>query len=492
MSENIKVKTSKTLINTIIGVLIMFLFRFIPISLPDVTNIGMAVIGVFIGTIYLWITVDDPIWTSVISMCMLVYANFFDMNTMLATFWGNNIVILTLFLIVMSNSLEQYGITPHMARSIVQLKIVRGKPYMFMAMVGIISFVMGAFVSSACPLFIFWPVLSKIYKDAGYKRGDEFPKIMSVYLLVTALLGMPMTPYKSNPLVVLNQFRTIIQNGGSDMAFNFVDAKYMAADIIISFAIQIVIVLVVKFILKPDVSKMQNIDYKKLEEDKLEPLKAPQIILSIAFILMIVLMLLPSLFTNVGFITKLGSLTLGIPMIFAGILAAVRIKDQPIIKIGEILNNRFQWGQIFMVGAAIILSNALTNPVTGVSAMLQTVLSPMLSTLGITAFMVVFVLMIWGLTNAVNSLVVIMLVEPILYAYCAGMGINPVPILSILIMVGFGTAIITPSASPFAAMLHGYREWTDSKDIYKYTIIFSVIEVIIFLVLGIPFVNAIL
>lgn len=80
-----KTKISKTLVHSIIGILIMFLFRFLPISLPEVTDVGMAVIGVFIGTIYLWITVDDPIWTSVISMCMLVYAGFFDMNTMLST-----------------------------------------------------------------------------------------------------------------------------------------------------------------------------------------------------------------------------------------------------------------------------------------------------------------------------------------------------------------------------------------------------------------------
>ena len=331
-----KAKISKTLIHSIIGILIMFLFRFLPISLPEVTDVGMAVIGVFIGTIYLWITVDDPIWTSVISMCMLVYANFFDMNTMLSTFWGNNIVILTLFLVVMSNSLDQYGITPHMARTIIQLKIVKRRPYVLMFVIGVVSYFIGAFVSSACPLFIFWPVLSKIYREAGYERGETFPKVMSVYLLVTALLGMPMTPYKSNPLVVLNQFRTIIENNSSEMLFEFSDARYMAVNIILSMLIQLCIILLVKFVLKPDVTKMRDFNYEKLKEEKLEKLTASQIVLSVAFVLMIILMLLPSLLPNVGFVAKLGNLTLGIPMIFAGALAVIRIKDEPVIKIGAI------------------------------------------------------------------------------------------------------------------------------------------------------------
>ena len=109
-----------------------------------------------------------------------------------------------------------------------------------------------------------------------------------------------------------------------------------------------------------------------------------------------------------------------------------------------------------------------------------------------TAFMIAMILLLCGLTNILNSLVVIMVMEPIIFTYCSGMGISPVPILSILIMICFGTAIITPSASPFAAMLHGYKEWTDSKDIYKYTCIFVIVEVALFLAVGIPLVNAIL
>ena len=41
---------SSKAIHSIVGVAIMFLFRYLPISLPEVTPVGMEIIGIFIGT----------------------------------------------------------------------------------------------------------------------------------------------------------------------------------------------------------------------------------------------------------------------------------------------------------------------------------------------------------------------------------------------------------------------------------------------------------
>lgn len=478
-----------TLLHTVIAFVIMFFFRFLPISLPQVTDVGMAVIGVFIGTIYMWITIEEPIWTSVISMVMLVYAGYFSMNEMLTTYWGNSIVLMTLFLMLMSNALDVYGVTPHLSRFLVSLKIVRGRPYMLMFVIGIASFFLGAFVSSAAPLFIFWPVLSNIYKEAGYEKGETFPAINTIYLLVCALLGMPVTPYKSNPLVIINQFRTIIENNESDMSFQFVDSAYMGVVILLCILIQILIVLIVRFVFRPDVEKLKKLDYNEYDSNPLPPLTVSQKILSAGFILMILAMLMPSLITSVPFFAALGNLTLGIPMIFAGVLAAIPAEKKPVISIPRILGQRFQWGQVFMVGAAIVISSALTDSSTGVSAMLLQVLSPIMTGLSTAAFTIVLLIILCVLTNILNSLVVAMVIEPIVFTFCSTTGVNPVPILSLLIAVCFGTAIITPSASPFAALLHGNKEWTEAKDIYKYTALFVVVELVIFIAIGIPLMN---
>ena len=63
---------------------------------------------------------------------------------------------------------------------------------------------------------------------------------------------------------------------------------------------------------------------------------------------------------------------------------------------------------------------------------------------------------------------------------------DPMPIIMLMVMVCLGTAIITPAASPFAAILHGNKEWTETGDIYKYATFFVVIQMIVYIALGIP------
>lgn len=55
MTEKKALVTPKA-IHAIIGMAIMFLFPLLPISLPEVTPLGMKIIGIFLGTLYLWTT----------------------------------------------------------------------------------------------------------------------------------------------------------------------------------------------------------------------------------------------------------------------------------------------------------------------------------------------------------------------------------------------------------------------------------------------------
>ena len=62
-----KPKKDLYLVHMAIGIGIMLLFRFLPLNLPNVTETGMEILGIFIGTLYLWST-SDPIWASVLAI----------------------------------------------------------------------------------------------------------------------------------------------------------------------------------------------------------------------------------------------------------------------------------------------------------------------------------------------------------------------------------------------------------------------------------------
>lgn len=68
--SNPSAPVSRRAVHSLVGVAIMFLFRYLPLHLPEVTPVGMEIIGVFIGTLYLWTTVD-PVWSSLLSIFMI-------------------------------------------------------------------------------------------------------------------------------------------------------------------------------------------------------------------------------------------------------------------------------------------------------------------------------------------------------------------------------------------------------------------------------------
>ncbi len=65
--SNSAAPVSRRAIHSLVGVSIMILFRYLPLGLPEITPVGMEIIGVFIGTLYLWTTVD-PVWSSILSI----------------------------------------------------------------------------------------------------------------------------------------------------------------------------------------------------------------------------------------------------------------------------------------------------------------------------------------------------------------------------------------------------------------------------------------
>ena len=152
---------------------------------------------------------------------------------------------------------------------------------------------------------------------------------------------------------------------------------------------------------------------------------------------------------------------------------------------GKVAGN-FAWGTFFLCTAATLLGGVLTNESTGIAKFLSSVLNPIFSGMSLTVFYIALLAITLVLTNLCNSLVIGMLIQPVIASFCLANGINSSPITALIIIFVLATASITPSASPFAAMIHGNKEWLASGQIYKYTTIIALIEIIMAVVVGLP------
>lgn len=487
-----KKKIKSSYIHFLIGMAIMIAFRFIPLGvLPNVTEVGLQVMGVFIGTIYLWSTID-PTVASLASIFMLTFTSFSTSSNVLMSCFGNPTVVQLLFLMIFMGGLTNRRLTVYIARWITTRKMIEGRPWVFTFVMLLGTYVMSVFIGAFAPIFLFWPVLYGIFEEVGFKKKDAYPKLMIIGIVIAALIGFPVPPYMSNGLALLGNYRGLLNNFPTLMGMEGAlvsDASYFIGCFALGLLLIVATVLIIKFIFRPDVSPLKKISIEMLEKNPLPPMSMSQKVYGIFLCVFIFIMLVPSLLPNVPILSFLNKNSLVMPLVLTCLLTLLEFDDGPVLKLNEVMGKDFAWATFFLCTSAILLGSVLTNEATGITAFLNAVLSPIFAGMSGMMFTIVLLLMAIILTNICNSLVIGMILQPVALTYCVSAGINPAPIITLLIFTVLLSAACTPAASPFAAMMFGNKEYLSSGDVYKYSTVFVLIEFVIIIVVGIPFIN---
>lgn len=488
-------KKNMSYIHFAIGLLIMLIFRFIPVGvLPNVTEPGLQIMGIFIGTIYLWST-SDPSVASITAIVMIGLSDFTTAGGALVGCFGNATVIQMLFLMIFMGGLTNRRLTVYIGRWILTRKVIEGKPWVFTTAILLGSYCMSVFIGCFAPIFLFWPVLYGIFEDVGFKKTDKYPKLIIIGVVLGALIGFPVPPYMSNGLALLGNYRGLLPNFGnlSEMpGVMIADGTYFIACFIMGLLLIVSVVLVMRFVFRPDVEPLKDVTIEMLEKNPLPPMNKAQKIYGVSLVVFIFCMLVPSLLPTVPVLSFLYQNSLLVPVALTVILCLLRGEDGPVLDMQSVMGKDFAWPTFWLCTAAIYLGGVLTNEATGITPFLNTVLSPIFTGMSGAVFTVVLLLVTVVLTNICNSLVIGMIMQPVVLTYCVSAGVNPAPIITLLIFTVLLSAACTPAASPFAAMLFGNKDYLTSGDVYKYATTFVLIELVIILVIGIPFINLLL
>lgn len=174
-----KKKVNMVYIHCLIGLGIMFLIRYLPMSLPEITPVGKQILGIFVGTLYLWTTVD-PIWSSLLCIFMVGISDYAPMGSVLSTTFGNPTVVQMFFLMIIMNSLQVNRLSAYIGRFFLTRKIIIGRPWVFTAVLFVGSVLIAAFVGCFAPIFLFWPILYDIFEDIGMEKKETYPTLMIV------------------------------------------------------------------------------------------------------------------------------------------------------------------------------------------------------------------------------------------------------------------------------------------------------------------------
>ena len=479
MSEK---KFDMQMVHIIIGIVLMFAGWFIP-PFATVTEIGMKILFIFIGVIYLWSTVETT-WSSCLAVILVGMSGYTaKIGATITSAFGNTTVVLVLFSLIFFGGLIESGVAKYIARFFLTRKISNGRPYVF-----IFIFVMGLFVvsllTSVMPTILLgWAIAYAILNEVGYTKEDKFAKFFVFSAFLGSIFGQITIPFRGSKIAIFQGFANAFGTGIDFLVF-------MVFDAIMAVVLTLVLLFLCKFVYKCDVSKMKNFSVDYFDNDPLPKMSKTQKYYLVAAFAYVLCMLLPNVLdaTNpaVAFLNKLS--TTGITILFVVVSAIVKFDGKPVLDFKQIAAKHVQWNVIMLVIVAIMMSSALTADVTGIKPLIMSVLTPILG--GHSMFVTGCLMMLLGfiLTNIANNFVCAMVMLPLFGTFAAETAMDPVTAAAIACasIVCLYMAFLTPAASPYAGMLFANNEWFTPADIMKLAVPFAILLLAAFFFIGYP------
>ena len=464
-------------IHTVIGVGFMIGFPMLD-PIEPITELGMHILAIFIGMVYLWSTVDS-IWPSIFGLVLMAISGYAPIGEVAGNAFAKDVVIILLLSMVFFGGVEYVGCTQYMAHWFVTRKIINGRPYVFLFVFFLASFFLSGLTEPIASLLILWPIAVDFLKQFNVKRSEKLYAVTIFGVYLAATLGQPMFPFKSAALVCVGTFQSV-----TGIHVNYV--SYVLLNIILSVMMLAIFMLLVRFVFKPDVSAFKKINADHFRSNPLPPMNMQQKLYLYSIFAYIITLLIP------GFLPKSWAVThwlesmdvLGITFIFIIALMVIHIDGKPILPFGAVAAKNFSWQVYFMVAGALYGASAVSNDATGIKAWLLQVLQPLLGDKPEIVFIGILLVFIAIVTNFANNAGMVVILIPIIMAFSDQYsGVELVPLTMLVTMLAF-FAFITPAASPYAAMMHARKDLIDFSDIQKMGIPIIIIGIILYTTVG--------
>ncbi|WP_273523385.1 SLC13 family permease [Mailhella massiliensis] len=459
--------------NLAVMILIMVGFRFI--TPPEgLTADGLAVVGVFFGVLYGWLFLD-MIWPSFVGLVVLGMTLPQPMDAVLGGAFGNNTFLLLLFFCMVASIINAAGIAEYVARRIICVPIVVGRPWVLIFMLCIAMCALATMLTMTAAVLVAFPLIKEVCRQYGYKPGDAFPMILLLAMLYVADIAYMMLPFKSLPAIVFGIYGQM--SGGQEINL----ASYVAVTGFLLLVSIFFVIFICKFVLKADVSPILNTRDCMHFEEQLSPYQKT---ILWSFLGLIVLLLLPNILPGSWALSKflkaMGNN--GILLAYIGIYLMLGFKEG--IGLKEIMHKSVAWPALFLVAAVLRITGAFEA--TGVTKFIADTCEPMLA--GFSGNLLVFIVVCTTTlcTQLTNNNACAATFAPIAYTLAVANGnVDPQALLSCVIL-SCTLGIATPAAATTSAILYGDTEWVHQKTVIKYASYFWIFNILLLSFVGYP------
>lgn len=464
-----------------LSVLIMISFKFLP-TLGDLNSNDMAVVGIFLGTLILWLFVAID-WPSLLCILMLGILANIDFKTLFSASFGSDTFVFLFCTFICTYAFSKTSIVKNIAIWFVTNRLSRKGPWWFVTMFSFSVILLGCFMSPSVLFVALLPIFESICEVAKIPKHSKTSSMLMMSLAFCVSISSGMTP-------IAHVFPVIsfgIYEQFTGQAINY--AKYMAVAIPIGILLTIIMILVFRFILKPDVESLKNIDTSKLKQQQTKLTKKDIITFAI-FCFMLVIWVLPSLLQYVwtDFYNLFNSYTTAFASLLGVVLLCIiKVDGKQIVSIKEATSGNVPFSSLIMCAGTLALSSAITSDKINLVDFITQNLTDVFA--NFSPYLLLCIFLIWAIlqtnfsSNMVTATVVTTVALPIILATSISGTLNIAIICACLIGMLSGFAFMTPPSMPHIAIASS-SEWSNAKHFLLYGTILAVFAFILSISFG--------
>ncbi len=423
---------------------------------------AMMVLGIFVAAVFLWMAVGIN-WPSLFCLAAIAFLPEISMNSLVASSVGNPAFSFLMFTFCCSHALNQTQFTRRCAVMFLSTKLAQKGPWWFLCFYFVSVLLLGSCMSTTVIVLIYLTINEEIFSLLGLKKGDKFAALMTMGLVIVSSISGAMTPIAHVfPLMALSIYENV---AGAPISY----AGYMAGGIPAALVTTAAMLLIFRFVLRPDLQAIKNIDTSSLKAS-LKPADKKERITVAIFFFVVVLWVAPDLIKGIvpefaAWVSSFG--TVMPPLLGTILLCIVRVDDRPLLTLSEGTKN-VPWPSLLMAASALALGSAMTNKDIGLSAYLGTVIGPLAQSLSGFSLVILLVAISGVMTNVGSNMVTVTIVTTVAVPIALALG-DSVNAGALAVVIGMisSYAWATPPAMTTVVLGTG-SGWTTNGQMAKY------------------------
>ncbi len=444
----------RELVGLILGIALFVLFLILP-PIGQITPLGMRTLGVFALTLVWWITEPVPMGaTSFLALALYVATGIMD-SAKAFGYLGNWINLFVLGAIGIGQGLAVTGAARRYALRMLSFRFVAGRPWRLLIMFLFAAALLSAFTSNTVTTVIFLTIGRSLLDAMGVQKGDKFAMAFVLSIAWAANIGGQLTPVgaATNPMAIG------LAHEATGHTISFI--SWVLASVVGVVIAAITMVLVFRFILRPDVTKLASLRKELISDEyrKLGPMtlgeKLAWSYLGLALLCWVLPDILRPFFPALEGISD--RLNWAVPaLVIATLMCLTPIswKQRKRLMTFADWRGAVDLGIVSLIAICVSLGGVLTAPGTGITETATSVLKTVVG--GGSPYVLVLISagMVTLMTNFMSNLASMTLVMAVALPMAASLGIGNPLALAVTLCMSSSFAFAFPSATTTTAIVY--------------------------------------